>query len=111
MRAGDDPQFAFDFGTGPADTMPFTSTDGLGAALAAHAEAEAAEVRARAAYEAAYATKIKVIRAPHATPEALRTARAAYDQARAALAAAFTNYAASARSLSQARALTTTQEN
>ncbi len=85
------------------DTPPSTLTDELEAARSAHAKAEAAEVRARAAYEAAIAAKIKVLRDSNATREVVRTIRAAYDRAREDLASAFRSYAASARSLAQAR--------
>ena len=95
----------FDFGTAPEDTVPATPTDELEAARLAHAKAEAAEVRARAACEAAMAANIKVIRVPvDGAPLAVQAIRAAGDRAREDLAAAFGNYAASARALSQALA-------
>jgi antitoxin component HigA of HigAB toxin-antitoxin module len=96
----------FDFGTAPVDTMPATPTDDFEAARLAHGKAEAAEVRARAAYDSAMAANIKVIRVPvDGAPEAVQAIRAAGERARADLAAAFGNYAASARALSRARAL------
>ena len=95
----------FDFGTAPVDTMPATPTDELEAARLAHGKAEAAEVRARAAYDAAMAANIKVIRVPvDGAPEAVQAIRAAGDRAREDLAVAFGNYAASARALSEALA-------
>lgn len=95
----------FDFGTAPVDTMPTTPMDELEAARAAHREAEAAEVRARAAYDAAMVAKIKVICVPvDGAPEAVQAIRAAGDRAREDLRAAFREYAASARVLSQALA-------
>lgn len=93
----------FDFGTAPLDPMPATPTDELEAARLAHGKAEAAEVRARAAFNAAMVAKIKVIRTPVATPE-VQAIRAAWDRASEELMAAFGNYAASARALSQVRA-------
>ena len=96
----------FDFGTAPLETVPTTPTDELEEARRAHARAEAAEVRARAAYDAAMAANIKVIRVPvDGAPGAVQAIRAAGERARADLAAAFGNYAASARALSRARAL------
>ena len=95
----------FDFGTAPVDTMPATPTDDFEAARLAHGKAEAAEVRARAAYDAAMAANIKVIRVPvDGAPEAVQAIRAAGDRAREDLRAAFREYAASARVLSRALA-------
>lgn len=95
----------FDFGTAPLETVPTTPTDELEEARRAHAKAEAAEVRARAAYDAAMAANISVIAVPlDGAPEAVQAIRAAGDRAREDLATAFGNYAAAARALSQARA-------
>ena len=93
----------FDFGTAPVDTMPTTPMDELEAARAAHREAEAAEVRARAAYDAASVAAGSVTFAPVVTPE-VQVIRMAFNQAREDLRAAFRDYAASARVLSQALA-------
>ena len=96
----------FDFGTAPVGTMPTTQADELEAARRSHAKAEAAEVRARAAYDAAMAANISVMAVPvDGAPEAVQAIRAAGDRAREDLAVAFGNYAAAARALSQARAL------
>ena len=96
----------FDFGTALVETMPTTPTDELGAARRSHARAEAAEVRARAAYDLAMAASISVIGVPvDGAPEAVQAIRARTRRAREELAVAFANYAASARALSQARAL------
>ncbi|MHB1526538.1 MAG: hypothetical protein ACYCZN_09700 [Candidatus Dormibacteria bacterium] len=92
----------FDFGMA---TLPASATDDLDAARLAHGKAEAAEVRARAAYDAAMAANIKVIRVPvDGAPEAVQAIWAAGERAREDLAVAFRDYAVSARVLSQALA-------
>lgn len=94
----------FDFAAAPMDTMPATPTDDLQTARLAHGKAEAAQVAARAAYDAAMVDKIKVMHATVVTPE-VQAIRAAWERAREDLMAAFGNYADSARALSRAESL------